>query len=281
MSHCLSGTQLYRAKIKPPPPCVDWICVCLGVNLQRLHSPYVRMQFLIRPLCLFAGRGLHQPGQHRVRVHVGARPGAGGRRVGAGAAGGSADLPLPVLFVHGQRDLVPAEAVPRRGQQGALLGPVSAHRVPAVTQHAAHQRRAWLLHRNLHRAEGVRHAPPAAAAAPHAAPVPAAAAGRQVVAEHAHVADVRRRTAPNGLTRAQPGHFRPTTATYRLPSPPPAGANLGRPAARRAPPPSAVRHDRVTPRIAPTPGHGCVVCADRDRGMRAEIGRPRRLLPDL
>lgn len=24
-------------------------------------------------------------------------------------------------------------------------------------QHAAHQRRAWLLHRNLHGAEGVRH----------------------------------------------------------------------------------------------------------------------------
>lgn len=138
---------------------------------------------------------------------------------------------------------------------------MSAHRVPTVAQHAAHQRRAGLLHRNLHRAEGVRHAPPAAAAAPHAAPVPAAAAaGRQVVAEHAHVADLRRRATASGLTRAQPGHFRPTT---RLPSPPPAGANLGRTAARSAPPPAAVRHDRVTPRNAPAQGHGCVVRIER------------------
>jgi hypothetical protein len=235
------------------------MCVCV-IWCKILLCDFISTSAISDAKRIVSGRGLHQPGQHRVRVHVGARPGAGGRRVGAGAAGGGADVPVPVVLVHGQRDLVPAEAVPRRGQQGALLGPVPAHRVPAVAQHAAHQRRAGLLHRDLHRAEGVRHAPPAAAAAPHAAPVPAAAAGRQVVAEHAHVADVRRRAPPSGLTRAQPGHFRPTTTTtHRLPSPPSAGANLGRSAARRAPPAPAVHHDRVTPRIAPAQGHGCVV----------------------
>lgn len=248
---------------------------CVGAILVGLHTCTNVFSILTQSFFFyFAGRGLHQPGQHRVRVHVGARPGAGGRRVGAGAAGGGADLPVPVLLVHGQRDLVPAKTVPRRGQQGALLGPVSAHRVPTVAQHAAHQRRAWLLHRNLHRAEGVRHAPPAAAAAPHAAPVPAAAAaGRQVVAEHAHVADLRRRATASSLTRAQPGHFRPTT---RLPSPPPAGANLGRPAARSAQPPAAVRHDRVTPRNAPAQGHGCVVRIER-AALRDEYRAAKRL----
>jgi len=213
-----------------------------------------------------SGRGLHQSGQHRVRVHAGARPGAGGRRVGAGAAGGGAHLPLPLLLVHGQRDFVPPETLPGRGQQGALLGPVPAHRGAAVAQHAAHQRRAGILHRNLHRAEGVRHAPPSAAAPAHAAPVPAAAAGRwrQVVAQHADVADVRRCAAASGLTRAQPGLFRPS---HRLPRPP-VGANVGQPAAGGAPAAQAVRHHRVTPRLAPAQGHGCVEQEARDRAAK-------------
>ncbi|CAB0033491.1 unnamed protein product, partial [Trichogramma brassicae] len=100
------------------------------------------------------GRGVHQSGQRRVRLHAGARARRrqGGER--ARAPGHGAHLPLPVLQLHGQRDQLPAEAVPRRGQQGQVLGPLPADRQSAERQDAAHQQRARLLHRDLLGAEG-------------------------------------------------------------------------------------------------------------------------------
>lgn len=78
-------------------------------------------------LSLIAGRGLHKSGECGVRLHAGPRSGRGGDRLRAGTASGRPHLPLPVLLVHGQRDLVPAEAVPRRGLEGEVLGPVFGH----------------------------------------------------------------------------------------------------------------------------------------------------------
>lgn len=64
---------------------------------------------------VFPGRGVHKPSERGVRVHAGAR--AGGRRADsapAGAAGRGPHLPLPLLLLHGQRDLLPAQTLPSR-----------------------------------------------------------------------------------------------------------------------------------------------------------------------
>ena len=87
-----------------------------------------------------AGRGFHQPCERGVRVHAGTRAGArGGRGLRTGAASRSPHVPVSLLLLHGQRDLLPAQALPRGGQQGQVLGPLPAHREPAEPQHAAHQ----------------------------------------------------------------------------------------------------------------------------------------------
>jgi hypothetical protein len=74
---------------------------------------------------LFAGRGIYQSGERGVCVHAGARDGRRPRDRGARPAGEGADMPVPVVLVHGQRDQLPAEAVPRRGVEGQVLGSVS------------------------------------------------------------------------------------------------------------------------------------------------------------
>lgn len=70
------------------------------------------------------GRCLHQPGERGVRLH--ARPRAGRRRGDqrVGSSGLRADMPVPVVLVHGQRDQLPAEAVSGGGLQGEVLGQV-------------------------------------------------------------------------------------------------------------------------------------------------------------
>lgn len=105
-----------------------------------------------------AGRAVHQSCERGVRVHAG--PGTGRRAGGHGTrtAGGGAHVPVLGVLVHGQRDIVPAEAVPGGGQPGRVLGPVPGHRAHHVGQDVAHQRRARVLHRDLYRAQGVRHA---------------------------------------------------------------------------------------------------------------------------
>lgn len=102
-----------------------------------------------------AGRAVHQPGERGVRVHAG--PGAGGRAGGhgTGTTGRRAHVPVPGVLVYGQRDIVPAEAVPGGGQSGRVLEPVSGHRTRHVGQDVAHQRRTGVLHRDLHRAQSV------------------------------------------------------------------------------------------------------------------------------
>lgn len=114
------------------------------------------LKIRVRVFC--AGRAVHKPSERGVRVHAG--PGTGGRAGGhgTGTAGGGAHVPVPSLLVHGQRDIVPAEAVPGGGQPGRVLGPVPGHRAHHVGQDVAHQRRARVLHRDLYRAQGVRHA---------------------------------------------------------------------------------------------------------------------------
>lgn len=104
-----------------------------------------------------AGRGVHKPSERGVRVHAGPGPGGRRHRLRARPAGGRADLPVPVLLVHGQRDLVPAEAVPGGGLEGEVLGPMSGHSEPTLLEHAADKRGARLLYRDLHRVESVRH----------------------------------------------------------------------------------------------------------------------------
>lgn len=131
------------------------------------------------------GHRLHQPRQRGVRVHAGARAGERGGAQRARAAGRGAHVPVPVLLVHGQRDQLPSEAVPGGGRQGPLLGPLSLHHQHPQRIHAQDQRRAVLLHRGLHRAEGLRSAAaapddahpagggPAAGAAPRTSAAPA------------------------------------------------------------------------------------------------------------
>ncbi|CAH0391036.1 unnamed protein product [Bemisia tabaci] len=106
------------------------------------------------------GGGIHKPGERGVRLH--AHPGAGRRRgcpLVRRAPSGGAHLPLPLLLVHGQRDLLPSEALPRGGVQGELLEPLLVHHRLPLREHAPHQLRAGLLHRGLHRAQGLRHVP--------------------------------------------------------------------------------------------------------------------------
>lgn len=67
-------------------------------------------------------------------------------------------MPVPGVLVYGQRDIVPAEAVPGRRQPGCVLGPVPGDRAHHVDEDVAHQRRARLLYRDLYWAQGVRHA---------------------------------------------------------------------------------------------------------------------------
>lgn len=65
---------------------------------------------------------------------------------------------VPGLLVHGQRNIVPAETVPGGAQPGRVLGPVLGHRAHHVAANVAHQRRAGVLHGDIYRAQGVRHA---------------------------------------------------------------------------------------------------------------------------
>lgn len=109
----------------------------------------------IKMFLIVAGCSFHQPSQCGVCLHAGARPGGWRHRVRAGPPSSGPDLSLPVLLLHGQRDLLPPEALPRRGLQRPLLGPVSRDCEPTIQQYAPNQRGARLLHRDLHRVESV------------------------------------------------------------------------------------------------------------------------------
>lgn len=108
--------------------------------------------------CIAAGRAVHKPGKRGVRVHAGSR--ASRRTCGHGTGTPSRGAHVLVLgvLVHGQRDIVPTETFPGRGQPGRVLGPMPGHRPRHVSQDVAHQRRACVLHGDLQRAQGVRHA---------------------------------------------------------------------------------------------------------------------------
>jgi len=88
--------------------------------------------------CFCAGRAIHKPRERGIRVHAGpgTRRRAGGH--GTGTAGCGTHLSVPGVFVHGQRDIVPAETVPGRGQPGRVLGPMSGHRARHVSEDVAH-----------------------------------------------------------------------------------------------------------------------------------------------
>lgn len=102
-----------------------------------------------------SGHCLHQPSERGLCVPPAARAGQRGGGVGAGASGHRPHLPLHELLLHGQRDLLPAEALPGGGQQGAVLGPLPLHHQHSERRHAEDQRGALLLHRDLHGAESV------------------------------------------------------------------------------------------------------------------------------
>ncbi|KAL3273999.1 hypothetical protein HHI36_015417 [Cryptolaemus montrouzieri] len=49
------------------------------------------------------------------------------------------------------------QTIPRRRLQRKILGPLPGHRQQTLHQHAEDKRRTWLFHRDLHRAQIVRH----------------------------------------------------------------------------------------------------------------------------
>lgn len=66
----------------------------------------------VAALARMAGRGIHKPGERGVRVYAGPRVGRWGEdSPPPGVAGGGPHVPLPVLLVHGQRDILPPQAV--------------------------------------------------------------------------------------------------------------------------------------------------------------------------
>uniref|UniRef100_A0A2K5UH13 Uncharacterized protein n=1 Tax=Macaca fascicularis TaxID=9541 RepID=A0A2K5UH13_MACFA len=107
------------------------------------------------PLAAAAGLarpGLHYARQPGVRVPAVPRVAAWGRAgVGRRAAGRLPHLPLPRLLLHGQRDLLPTQALPRGARQGALLAALPAPHPAAQPADAAAQRRPPLLHAGLSR----------------------------------------------------------------------------------------------------------------------------------
>lgn len=96
-----------------------------------------------------AGHRLHHAGQRGVRVPAVPGRDHGQHREPRRAAGRLPDLPLPRLLLHGQRDLVPAQALHHRIQQGRVLGDLAAHHRPLERQNAAAERRPALFHRGL------------------------------------------------------------------------------------------------------------------------------------
>ncbi|XP_048165227.1 cyclin-dependent kinase 5 activator 2 isoform X1 [Corvus hawaiiensis] len=97
-----------------------------------------------------AGPGLHHPGQPGVRLPAVPGSAAGRRHREPGrAAGRLPHLPLSRLLLHGQRDLLPAQALPGGGRQGALLGALPGHHPAPQRQDAANQRGPALLHATL------------------------------------------------------------------------------------------------------------------------------------
>lgn len=100
------------------------------------------------------GRRVHQSCQRCVRLHAG--EGARRRRRGfeERTPGDGVDVSVPELQLHGQRDQLPSETVPRRGHQGQVLGQVYADRQPTELRDAANQQRARILHGDLRRTEG-------------------------------------------------------------------------------------------------------------------------------
>ena len=96
-----------------------------------------------------AGPGLHHAGERGVRVPAVRGHGGGQHRQPGRAAGHLSDLPLPRLLLHGQRDLLPAQAVHDRRQQGRVLGDVAPDHRPAERQNAAAERGPALFHAGL------------------------------------------------------------------------------------------------------------------------------------
>lgn len=122
--------------------------------------------------CIAAGRAVHKPGKRGVRLHAGPRAGRRACGHGTGTASRGAHVLVLGVLVHGQRDIVSAETVPGRGQPGRFLGPVPGHRPRHVGQDVAHQRRARVLHGDLQRAQGLRHAQRGVADGVMSAPMP-------------------------------------------------------------------------------------------------------------
>uniref|UniRef100_A0A7N9DAI0 Uncharacterized protein n=1 Tax=Macaca fascicularis TaxID=9541 RepID=A0A7N9DAI0_MACFA len=73
--------------------------------------------------------------------------------LGSRAPGRPADVPVPLLLLHGQRDLLPAQALPGGELQGGLLGPLPLCHQPHELKDAADKCRPTLLHTGLLRPE--------------------------------------------------------------------------------------------------------------------------------
>lgn len=75
----------------------------------------------------YSGRGVHQSSQCGIRLSTGEGFGTAEHRFGARAAGGCSYLPLPLVCLHGQRDFLPAEAIPSRLRSQPILEPMPLH----------------------------------------------------------------------------------------------------------------------------------------------------------
>lgn len=96
-----------------------------------------------------AGPGVHHTSQRGVRVPAVRRHDSGQRQQRGRAAGHLPDLPLPRLLLHGQRNLLPTQAVHDRVEQGRFLGDVSADHQQDECQNAAAQCGPALFHPGL------------------------------------------------------------------------------------------------------------------------------------
>lgn len=63
------------------------------------------------------GHRVHQPGERGLLVHANARADQGRHRQRTRAASDHAHLSVPVVLVHGQRNIISAEAVLDRDRQ--------------------------------------------------------------------------------------------------------------------------------------------------------------------